>query len=88
MVHWLLTAAPLQGAGSIVLSQTLTDSLSLFVEYFVVGPRTKGTDATHSIDFGGAYLLNNRIRLDARLGFGINNQADNFFFGTGISFLF
>ncbi len=88
MVHWLLTAAPLQDAGSIMLSQTLTDSLSLFIEYFVVGPRTKGTDAADSIDFGGAYLLNNRIQLDARLGFGLSNQADNFFFGTGISFIF
>jgi hypothetical protein len=78
----------IQGAGSAMLSYTVTDSLSLFVEYYVVGPRTKGTDAAHSIDFGGAYLLNERIQLDARLGFGLNNQADNFFVGTGISLLF
>jgi hypothetical protein len=77
-----------QGAGSASVSYAATDSLSLFAEYFVVGPRSKGTNAAHSMDFGGAYLLNNRVQLDARVGFGLNREADNVFAGVGISFLF
>lgn len=78
----------IQGIASASLSYSISDRLSVFGEYFVVGPHTKGTDAAHSLDFGGAFLLNNRIQLDARIGVGLNNQADNFFTGAGISFLF
>jgi hypothetical protein len=78
----------IQGAGSASLWYTASDHLSMFLEYFVIGPRTKGSDAAHSIDFGGAYLINNRLQLDARVGFGLNREADNFFVGVGVSFLF
>jgi hypothetical protein len=78
----------LQGAGSASLGYAVSDNVSAFIEYFVVGPRTKGSDAAHAIDFGGAVLLNSRTQLDARLGFGINSEADNFFAGVGLSFLF
>jgi hypothetical protein len=78
----------IQGAGSVQASYAFTDKLSLFGEYFVVGPREKGTDAAHSVDFGGSYLLDPRVQLDARIGAGINNAADNFFVGAGISVLF
>lgn len=33
-------------------------------------------------------LLNPRIRLDTRVGLGLNNEADNFFEGIGLSVLF
>jgi hypothetical protein len=78
----------IQVAGSASLSYSVSDTTSVFVEYFAVGPRIKGSDAAHSIDFGGAYLLNNRVQLDARVGFGLNAEADNVFVGVGISFLF
>jgi hypothetical protein len=78
----------LQGAGSALLSYAVTDKCSVFVEYFVVGPRDKGTDAAHSIDTGVSYLIDPRIQLDARIGAGINNAADNVFVGTGLSVLF
>ncbi len=78
----------IQGLASASLSYSISDRLSVFGEYFVVGPHTKGTDAAHSMDFGGAFLLNNRIQLDARIGVGLNREADNFFTGAGISFLF
>ncbi len=77
-----------QGFGSASLGYAVNDRLSLFFEYFVVGPRTKGADAAHSIDFGGALLLNKRIQLDARMGIGLNQEADNLFAGTGLSVLF
>ncbi len=78
----------LQGAGSVSISYAATDTLSVFAEYFVVGPHFKATDAAQTIDFGAAYLLTNRIQFDARVGFGLNREADNLFAGMGISFLF
>lgn len=78
----------LQGAGSICGTYAITDRWGVFAEYYVVGPAAKGTDAAHSIDCGTAYLLNDRVQLDARVGFGLNRAADNVFVGVGISFLF
>lgn len=78
----------LQGAASFSASYALTDSASVFAEYFVVGPNSKGSDAAHAIDFGGAYLLNRRTQLDARVGFGLNQESDTLFVGAGVSFLF
>jgi hypothetical protein len=78
----------LQGAGSICGTYAVNDMLGVFAEYYVVGPAAKGTDAAHYFDFGGAYLLSNRVQLDARVGFGLNRTADNVYVGVGISFLF
>jgi len=78
-----------QGQGSIYLSFPIVDGVTGFAEYFVYGPTNKDdNDAAHSLDFGVTYLLNRRIQLDARVGFGLNNAADNAFAGVGISFLF
>ncbi len=77
-----------QGAGSICGTYAITDKLGVFAEYYVVGPAAKGTDAAHSVDFGTSYLIDNRVQLDARVGFGLNKTADNAFAGVGISFLF
>jgi len=77
-----------QGQGSVYLCFPIADRLSGFAEYYVIGPNSKGTDAAHSVDIGGAYLLNDRVQLDARAGFGINREADNLVLGIGVSFLF
>lgn len=88
-IAWPTTAGDrfTQGQGSIYLAFPIADNLSGFAEYYVIGPNSKGTDAAHYADFGGAYLLNNRIQLDARVGFGLNDEAD-VFVGVGLSFLF
>lgn len=78
----------IQLAGSVCVTYALTDKTGLFAEYYVVGPASKGADAAHSVDFGISYLLDPRVQLDARIGCGLNNEADNMFVGTGISFLF
>lgn len=77
-----------QGQGSVYLAFPVADRLSGFAEYYLIGPNSKGTDAAHYIDFGGAYLLTDRVQLDGRFGFGLNEEADNLFVGFGISFLF
>jgi hypothetical protein len=73
---------------SVYLSFPLFDRTSGFVEYFVIDPNSQGSDAAHYIDFGATHLLNNRVQLDGRVGFGLNNEADNVFVGFGVSFLF
>jgi hypothetical protein len=34
------------------------------------------------------FLLSRTVQLDARVGCGLNDEADDFFTGVGISFLF
>lgn len=77
-----------QGQGSVYFTFPVFDGATGFVEYYVIGPNSKGTDAAHYADFGGVYLLNDRVQLDARVGVGLNEEADNAFVGVGMSFLF
>lgn len=77
-----------QGQGSIYLTVPVVEDLSAFIEYYAVGPATKGSGTAQSVDFGVLYLLNSRVQLDARVGFGLNDQADDLFAGAGISILF
>ena len=77
-----------QGAGSVLVGYSISDKLGCFAEYFLIYPNEKGSDAAHYVDFGATYLLTDRIQLDASAGFGLNDEADNFFVGAGISFLF
>ena len=77
-----------QGQGSVYLSFPLADRLSGFVEYYVIGPSAKGADAAHYVDVGAALLLSDRIQLDARVGFGLNQASDNVYCGFGLSVLF
>lgn len=77
-----------QFQASIYVNAPLFDKCTGFAEYFVVTPNSDGGDAAHYADFGAVYLLTPRVQLDARVGFGLNNEADNFFAGVGVSFLF
>jgi hypothetical protein len=77
-----------QGQGGVCVCYTINDQWSVYGEYYMFGPNSKGADAAHYTDFGAAYLITPRIQLDARVGFGLNEEANNFFTGTGISFLF
>jgi hypothetical protein len=77
-----------QGQGGVCVGYTINDNWSVYGEYYLFGPNSKGTDAAHYIDVGAAYLLTPRIQLDGRVGFGLNEEANNFFTGVGISFLF
>jgi len=78
----------LQGQAGVCLSKTLNEKWSVYGEYYVFGPNSKGTDAAHYIDVGAAYLITPRIQLDGRVGCGLNQEANNGFTGFGISFLF
>ncbi|CAN5731856.1 hypothetical protein BH11PLA1_BH11PLA1_06120 [soil metagenome] len=77
-----------QGQGAFYLNFPIIDKMTGFAEYFVIGPNTKGSDAAHYVDFGAVYLVGERVQIDARVGVGLNRQADSVFVGAGVSFLF
>lgn len=76
-----------QFQASIYVNAPLFDKCTGFAEYYVLAPDTDGSDAAHYADFGED-ICSPAIQLDARVGFGLNNEADNFFTGVGLSVLF
>ncbi len=77
-----------QGQGGVCVGYTINDKWSVYGEYYMFGPNSKGTDAAHYADVGAAYLITPRIQLDVRVGAGLNEEANNMFTGVGVSFLF
>ncbi len=59
-----------------------------FAEWYLVGRPANHVDATQSVDFGAVQRLNRTTAFDARIGFGLDARADDWFTGIGISFLF
>jgi len=57
-----------------------------FIEFF--GAARKGGPPQNNIDSGVGYYINDNVKLDASLGFGINDAAIDHFFGLGVSFRF
>jgi hypothetical protein len=76
-----------QGFGAVSVTYQFNLKLAGFVEYFVIGPASRGGDAAHYVDVGVTYMLQDWIQLDASLGVG-KHEANNLFAGAGISFLF
>ena len=59
-----------------------------YVEYFTTFPDADDEDATHTINGGLVYLVNDDLQLDAFVGFGLNDQADVLIAGVGLSYRF
>ncbi len=74
----------LQGAGSAGLSWGLTDDIGTFVEYFGIFQEGRG-GPSHNLDGGFTFVLSDDVQLDASAGVGLNQQAPDFFVGTGLS---
>jgi hypothetical protein len=81
--------AYLEFAQSWTIGYGLTERLSAYTEWFALIP--SGADVTrpeHYFDGGFTYLLSNDVQLDIRGGVGLNDAADDFFAGTGLSVRF
>jgi len=60
-----------------------------YTEWFAVFPDSADTQQTeHYFNGGFTYLISNDIQWDVRAGTGLNDAADDFFVGTGVSIRF
>ena len=74
-----------QTSSSLALAFALTDELGTYVEYFGFYPNANDSDAAHNLNGGFTYLITDNLQLDVRAGFGLNEEADDFFTGVGFA---
>jgi hypothetical protein len=74
-----------QGKASLSFAFTLSDRVGAYAEYFGLYPNAEHSDAAHSINGGVTYLVHDNLQLDARIGAGLNEEADDFFAGVGLA---
>lgn len=71
-------------AQSWTIGYTLTEKVGAYTEWFVIAPAGAETIATqHYLNGGFTYRVTNDLQLDARVGMGLSEAADDFFVGTG-----
>ncbi|MCH7701358.1 MAG: transporter [Planctomycetes bacterium] len=74
-----------QGKASLSFAYAVTDRLGAYLEYFGLYPSALHSDAAHSVNGGVTYLISDNFQLDARVGAGLNEEADDFFTGIGFA---
>ena len=73
-------------AQSWTVAASLTDRVGAYAEYFAFFPLdAPGEEDEHFLNGGFTYLLTDDVQYDVRAGFGLNDAADDFFAGTGLS---
>lgn len=77
-------------AQSVAVGVSLTDRLGGYAEWFALLPAdgAVGNDDQHFFNGGFTFLISNDIQWDIRGGVGLNDEADEYFFGTGFSLRF
>lgn len=76
-------------AQSFSIGYSLLDRLGAYTEWFAFIPHSADTAETeHYFDGGITFLITDNILWDIRAGMGLNDAADDFFAGSGISFRF
>ncbi len=74
-----------QAASSVAVGYAVNDWLGAYVEYFGFYPDDRGSDCAHYANGGLTFGLNPDVQLDIRAGWGLNEQADDFFAGIGMA---
>ena len=66
----------------------MTSSVGSYLEYFgfYPGGADDEGDTKNFINGGFTYAVNDDLQLDILAGFGLNDDAEDFFTGVGISF--
>ncbi len=59
-----------------------------YVEYFTIFPDVEDGDCAHSIGLGVTHTLNDSMQLDLNGGFGLSDEADDWFVGFGFAYRF
>lgn len=70
---------------TLTLARGLTERLGAFVEGFGVVGVSDGQPAWHALDAGFTLALRANLQLDASAGIGLNEAAEDWFVGAGIS---
>ena len=98
VTEWLTFAGSTQGnramdetgdfydeyAQSLTVGLSLTEKLGMYNEVFGILPHgAVVTGPQYYYNGGFTYLVNNNFQLDVRAGWGLNDQANDFFAGTG-----
>ncbi len=78
----------LEPSASVALGFKLTEKFGAYVEYFGFFPDTSDADIEQYADTGLTYLVNDNLQFDVRVGFGLNEDADDFFAGAGFAVRF
>jgi hypothetical protein len=76
-----------QAVGSLSVQYQAGPSVQPYVEVYTVRPIGAGTGAASAqyINSGVLVLLSNNVQVDARIGAGLNHDADRYFFGFGFA---
>lgn len=73
-------------AQSLAVGAPVTDDVGVYAEYYGLFPTSADTATPqHYFNGGFTYLQTKDIQWDIRAGVGLNDAADDFFFGTGLS---
>ena len=76
-------------AQSWTVGYSLTDRVGAYTEWFAFFPHGADTaKPQHYFDGGFTYVITNDIQWDIRAGVGLNDAADDYFVGTGLSVRF
>lgn len=78
----------LELAQSATAGVSITERLGGYAEWFAFFPHGAvdlGAKPAHFFNGGFTYLVNNDLQLDARAGLGLNDAADDYFVGAGLS---
>ncbi len=71
---------------SLSLGRSWNEKVGSYTEWFVLAPVDADTNRPQNyFNAGLTYLINNDVQWDIRAGVGLNEAADNFFVGTGLS---
>jgi hypothetical protein len=79
----------LETAQSWTVAYSLTERVGAYTEWYGLFPSGATTEhVQHYFNGGFTYLISNDIQIDIRAGVGLNDSADDFFMGVGMSFRF
>lgn len=74
-------------AQSWTLNRSWTERVTSYTEFFTIVPISADTNRTETYFNGGfSVSLNDNVQWDIRAGVGLNDAADDFFAGSGLSF--
>jgi len=78
----------LETTASVALGAPITDEIGAYVEYFGLFRSGAGLAPSNNVNAGLTFLVNPNLQFDVRVGAGLNDSADDFFTGAGVSFRF